>query len=71
MGAADVTAGFSPPFTVTMPARHSAPVVFSSPHSGRAYPAAFLAASRLDKMRPAVRPAITRRCVIFSLPLCE
>lgn len=30
------------------PARRSSPVVFSSPHSGRAYPAAFLAATALD-----------------------
>ena len=34
--------------TVLRPAHQSVPVVFSSPHSGRDYPAAFVAASRLD-----------------------
>jgi N-formylglutamate amidohydrolase len=38
----------SPAFRVVAPAAQTAPVVFSSPHSGRAYPADFLAASRLD-----------------------
>jgi N-formylglutamate deformylase len=38
----------SPPFVLAMPASLSAPVVLTSPHSGRDYPAAFLAASRLD-----------------------
>lgn len=33
---------------VLAPARQTAPVVFASPHSGQNYPAAFLAASRLD-----------------------
>ena len=37
----------SPPFIVTAPLWQSAPVVFSSPHSGQVYPASFLAASRL------------------------
>jgi len=35
-------------YSLFRPARRSTPVVFSSPHSGRAYPAAFLAASALD-----------------------
>jgi N-formylglutamate amidohydrolase len=39
---------FSPPFIVTAPVWQSAPVVFSSPHSGQVYPASFLAASRLS-----------------------
>jgi len=36
--------------SVREPARQSVPVVFSSPHSGRAYPAEFVAASRLDPL---------------------
>ena len=35
-------------FEVCLPATQTAPVVFASPHSGRNYPAGFLAASRLD-----------------------
>ncbi|TGD43358.1 N-formylglutamate amidohydrolase [Pseudotabrizicola sediminis] len=35
-------------FTLYHPARRETPVVFSSPHSGRAYPPAFLAGSVLD-----------------------
>lgn len=42
------------PFDVQRPATaQAAPLVFNSPHSGRAYPAAFLAASRLAN--PAIR----------------
>ena len=37
-----------PPFEVLEPAEWRAPVVYNSPHSGSIYPAAFLAASRLD-----------------------
>jgi N-formylglutamate deformylase len=37
-----------PPFEVLEPAEYSGPVVFNSPHSGRLYPRAFLASSRLD-----------------------
>ena len=36
------------PFDVLEPARQTVPLVFASPHSGRAYPEAFLAASKLD-----------------------
>jgi N-formylglutamate amidohydrolase len=36
------------PFSLIEPARQSVPVVLTSPHSGRRYGAAFLAASRLD-----------------------
>jgi N-formylglutamate amidohydrolase len=36
------------PITITAPRMQTAPVVFSSPHSGRIYPAAFLASSRLS-----------------------
>ena len=34
---------------ILAPAQQTAPLVFSSPHSGRAYPDAFLAAARLDE----------------------
>lgn len=36
-------------YRLTMPARRTTSVVFASPHSGRDYPAAFLAASVLDE----------------------
>lgn len=39
---------FSPPFEVIEPAELTSPLVFSSPHSGRIYPARFLAAAKLD-----------------------
>ena len=39
-----------PPFAVARPAQLKVPLVFNSPHSGRVYPSAFLAASRLDAM---------------------
>lgn len=39
---------FFPPFELSLPAEQNAPFVFSSPHSGRLYPASFLATSRLD-----------------------
>ncbi|KAB2876530.1 MAG: N-formylglutamate amidohydrolase [Pseudorhodoplanes sp.] len=38
----------NPPFEVQEPFHWSGPVLFNSPHSGRVYPRAFLAASRLD-----------------------
>ena len=37
-----------PPIEVVRPTRAAGPLVFSSPHSGNVYPAAFVAASRLD-----------------------
>jgi N-formylglutamate amidohydrolase len=37
-----------PPFSVERPAELKVPLVFNSPHSGRIYPSAFLAASKLD-----------------------
>lgn len=37
-----------PPFELACPSEQSAPLVFASPHSGRAYPASFLVAARLD-----------------------
>lgn len=39
---------FGRPFDLFEPAPVTAPFLFSSPHSGRVYPASFLAASRLD-----------------------
>jgi N-formylglutamate deformylase len=36
------------PFSLTKPVMQVAPLVLTSPHSGRRYPASFLAASRLD-----------------------
>ncbi len=45
MGADDSHA----PFTVTYPTRQKVPFIFSSPHSGRHYPADFIAASALDR----------------------
>lgn len=38
----------TPPFATILPHRVRSPFVFCSPHSGRVYPRAFLAASRLD-----------------------
>ncbi len=40
----------APPLAVRRPLRQTVPVVFASPHSGRSYPAAFLAAARLDPL---------------------
>lgn len=41
-------AQLSPMVKLAMPREQTAPVVFASPHSGRDYPAAFVASSRLD-----------------------
>lgn len=40
-----------PPVVVSRPVRQSAAIVYCSPHSGRHYPAAFVASSRLDPLR--------------------
>ena len=47
-----VSAALAPPAPVVVlrPARQTVPLVFASPHSGRDYPAEFLAASRLDPL---------------------
>jgi N-formylglutamate amidohydrolase len=45
---ASILAELAPPFQVHVPQEQSTPTVFCSPHSGRVYPRAFLAASRLD-----------------------
>ncbi|MGH7070748.1 MAG: N-formylglutamate amidohydrolase [Acetobacteraceae bacterium] len=38
------------PFVLYRPARQELPLVFASPHSGRAYPRSFLATARLDPL---------------------
>ena len=38
------------PLRLSRPARQTAPLVFASPHSGRDYPADFVAAARLDSI---------------------
>ena len=40
----------TPPFEVARPRELTAPLLFNSPHSGRIYPRAFLAASKLDAL---------------------
>lgn len=54
MGGADGSllreAVFDPPFEIDSPETQSVPFVLNSPHSGRAYPKAFLDASRLDAL---------------------
>ena len=41
---------FDPPFEIIEPMRLQAPFVFNSPHSGTAYPAAFIKTSKLDPL---------------------
>ena len=45
-----ILAELTPPFTVVKPAVQTSPLVVCSPHSGRVYPKAFLAKSRLDPL---------------------
>ena len=40
-----------PPIVLTLPLPQTVPLVFASPHSGRDYPAAFVASTRLDPLR--------------------
>ena len=42
-----IAALYDHPFTITCPVRQTQPFVFASPHSGRHYPASFVARSRL------------------------
>ena len=42
-----IAALYDHPFTITCPERQTLPFVFASPHSGRHYPASFVARSRL------------------------
>jgi N-formylglutamate amidohydrolase len=44
----DRSAADEPPFTLIAPLRRTSALVFASPHSGRAYPAAFLAQTRTN-----------------------
>jgi N-formylglutamate deformylase len=46
----DIAALFAEPFAVTRPKKQTVPFVFASPHSGRHYPAGFLARSRLNPL---------------------
>ena len=45
---ASAEADLPPPFLLHRPGHQAAPLILASPHSGRHYPAAFLAESRLD-----------------------
>jgi N-formylglutamate amidohydrolase len=47
---ASIDAELSQPVTITRPRLQTGPIIFCSPHSGRTYPKAFLAASRLDAL---------------------
>lgn len=47
---AGIDAELSAPVTITRPPIQTVPIIFCSPHSGRTYPKAFLAASRLDAL---------------------
>lgn len=49
-GAASAQGVVDPPFEIDRPAEQTLPLVFDSPHSGRLYPGAFLARSRLDAL---------------------
>ena len=67
-------AEFDPPFEVLEPARLATPLIFNSPHSGRHYPAAFLAASRLDALtlrrsEDAFVDELFAPCVAIGAPL--
>lgn len=45
-----IDAQLTPPVMIIRPATQTVPLIFCSPHSGRNYPPAFLAASRLDAL---------------------
>ncbi|MEJ0028508.1 MAG: N-formylglutamate amidohydrolase [Rhizomicrobium sp.] len=47
-GGGDLAALYAEPFRVHRPFRQTVPFVFASPHSGRTYPASFIAMSRLN-----------------------
>jgi N-formylglutamate amidohydrolase len=49
-GRSELGASVDPPLEVAAPAQQQAALVCASPHSGNDYPAAFLAASRLDPL---------------------
>ena len=46
----DTAALYAEPFIVTRPKTQTGPFVFASPHSGRHYPASFVARSRLKPL---------------------
>jgi N-formylglutamate deformylase len=46
----DTAALYADPLTIRRPARQTRPFVFASPHSGRHYPASFVAKSRLNPL---------------------
>ena len=48
--AAEAPTDTTEPFALFRPPRQTVPIVFTSPHSGRDYPAEFLAAARLDPL---------------------
>lgn len=50
MESADIDASFAHALQIDRPELHSVPLVLASPHSGRDYPAAFLAQSSLDPL---------------------
>lgn len=47
-GEGDLATLYAEPFRIHRPFRQTVPFVFASPHSGRAYPASFVAMSRLN-----------------------
>src|SRR5215475_6688204 len=46
----DIAAVYAEPVLVTRPKKQTVPFVFASPHSGRHYPASFVAKSRLNPL---------------------
>jgi N-formylglutamate deformylase len=48
--ASEVEDASAPPYRLIRPARQTVPLVFASPHSGRSYPADFVASARLDPL---------------------
>ena len=64
----------APPVLVARPATQTIPLIFASPHSGRCYPDAFLAASRLDALglrrsEDSFVDELFAACVRFGAPL--
>lgn len=45
-----LNSGMGQPFAVTAPATHDSPLIFNSPHSGKAYPEDLLKISKLDAL---------------------
>ena len=55
------------PYTVSRPGQQTAPVVIASPHSGRDYPADFVAAARLDALAQAAGLRLLGGTPLFRL----